>query len=184
MKGALVGALLLSPASALALDKVDDGGDGSFAVLLGGDTAFDGNPATIRLTLQGEGDLVDGEMAGLAVVVPVTWMTTGEESFGISARHSVFELPPSLRLRLLNTLAVRPYADLGLGLVVASSEADSWVLEDREDNAGWMTRAAIGVEIGQTEGVYFVAEPLSAQTYHIGGDYARLGGMLGVGARF
>lgn len=177
-------ALALAPPSALAQQLLNDRGEGSFAVMLGTDTALDGDPATFRLAVQGVGDLIDGSLLGLGVSLPVTWMTYGEDRFGASISRSVFEIPPSLRLRLLSGMPVRPYLDMGLGLVFASSRTDDWVLEQRRSSAGWMSRSAIGVEIGKTDGLMVVAEPFTVQSYHIGGSYGRLGGMIGVGSRF
>jgi hypothetical protein len=167
----------------ITLEEEPDG-DGAFAVFVGTDSAFDGNPATIRLTAQGVGDLIDGDLVSLAAVVPVTFMTGGDDSFGFSSRQTVLELPPSLRARFLSSLPVRPYADLGLGLAAASRSEESWLLEDHENVLGWMTRATLGVELGDEDGLMVMVEPLSWQTYHLGGSYGRLAGMIGVGSRF
>lgn len=167
----------------IELDDEDDG-DGAFGVMVGTDSAFDGNPATIRLTAQGIGDLIDGDLVSIAGVVPVTFMTGGDDRFGFSSRQTMFELPPSVRARFLSSLPIRPYADLGLGLAAASRTEDSWLLEGHENAVGWMTRAALGAELGDTDGLFVLVEPLSWQTYHLGGNYSRLAGMIGLGSRF
>lgn len=176
--------LALTPAVAGARTPAEDGGDSSLSVLLGTDSAFDGNPASLRLRVQGEGDLVDGGVVGLSGLLPITWTTAGEDSFGISTRQSFVEVPPSLRLRLLNQLWIRPYADLGIGLVFASSRGNNFLLEGTDNGLGWMTRSALGLELGATQGVVVSLEPLSWQTYHLGGDYRRFAAMIGIGSRF
>lgn len=175
-----------SAALAFGLQPVEAsaGNSAALSAMLGSDTAFDGDPATFRLTVQGQTDLAYGDVVGLAVAVPVTWMSGGTDGFGIDPRQSVVEVPPSLRLRLLSALPVRPYADLGVGVVLASRPNDGWLLGGHTAVAGWMTRSAIGVEIGGIEGPFFVVEPLSFQTYHLDLDYSRVGLMLGGGARF
>ncbi len=166
--------------------EVDDDEDldaRSFSVLLGSDTGFNDRPATLRLGVQGEGRMLGGEVASLSAVLPITYMTAGQEEFGLSTRQSVLEVPPSLRLRMFSMLPVRPYADAGIGLAFATRDEDNWLLEDHEASAGWMTRGALGVEIGESDGLMVVLEP-SIQTYHLGGSYARFAGMFGIGSRF
>jgi len=180
----IVLALLSTPAHALPPDRRGPVGCESFTVLLGTNTAFDGDPATFRLTLQGDTDLVGGRDARLALAVPVTWMTSGEHRFGVSFRSSVIEIPPSLRLRLLPRLPVRPYADLGLGVAIASTDTGSWLFSDQSQTVGWMTRSAIGLELGDPRGLFFAVEPFSMDTYHLGADSTRVGAMLGLGSRF
>lgn len=174
-----LGCALTAPAVASAQTR-----DTSFGVLIGTDTAFDGDPSTFRLSLQGAGDLTTDDIARLGIVMPLTWMTTGEDTFGISTRHTVVEIPPSLRLSLFHDLPVRPYGDVGLGLAVATDEVDGWPFGETDRNVGWMSRAAIGVEIGSSDGFMVMVEPLSLRTYHIDGTDARLGGMVGVGTHF
>lgn len=183
-RGSVAAALCAVAPAALAATPADDGGDSAVSVLIGTDSAFDGDPATVRIRVQGEADIVDGGGVGLAGVLPITWLTAATDSFGFSARQSVFEVPPSLRLRLLNKLWVRPYADLGVGLVLTTESRDGFLMKSRDNNVGWMTRSAIGVELGATHGVMVQIEPLSAQTYHLGGDFARFSAMIGVGSRF
>jgi hypothetical protein len=177
-------AMWCAATQAYGATPADDGGDSAVSVLIGTDSAFDGDPATLRIRLQGEADIVDGGVVGLAGVLPITWLTAGTDSFGFSTRQSVFEVPPSLRLRLLNNLWVRPYADLGVGMVITTESRDGFLMKSRDNNVGWMTRSAIGVELGATHGVMVQIEPLSAQTYHLGGDFARFSAMIGVGSRF
>lgn len=173
-----------SEAIAAAATPAEDGGDSSVSVMIGTDSAFDGDPATLRLRVQGEGDLVDGAVVGLSGVLPLAWATSGEDSFGISSRQSIIEVPPSLRLRLLNRWWIRPYADLGIGLVFATQNTDTWLFEGRSNSVGWMTRSAVGLELGATHGVIVSVEPMSWQTYHLGGDYSRFAAMVGIGSRF
>ena len=180
---------MLGTTAAHAYPRGPGPGDGpvgreSFTVSLGTNSAFDGDPATFRLTVEGEGDLTRGPDLRLAVAVPVTWMTSGEDRFGVSFASSVFEIPPTLRLRLFPRLAVRPYGDLGLGVAIASTTTDSWLFSDQTNTAGWMTRTALGVDIGDPRGLYVKIEPISMNTYHLGGNSTRVGAMVGVGSRF
>jgi hypothetical protein len=160
--------------------RADERGDAAVTVLLGTDTAFDGNPASLRLTVSGEGDLVRGTGAALAIALPVTVMTAG--SSGPS--QTAVELPPSLRLRLIPRSVVRPYGDLGLGLALLASNEGDGLFADADQTAGLMTRAALGVEIGDPDGLMFVIEPVSVRSYHVGSTYGRAGIMIGGGARF
>jgi hypothetical protein len=164
-----------------------DESTGSFSVLIGAGTAFNDNPETFRLTFEGVGDLTQGNVAEFNVVLPVTWMTSAEDQFGISTRHSAIEVPPSLRLQLLPNAVIRPYGDLGLGVVFTTHTAevgDEWVFPQNERSVGWMTRSALGLQIGDPEGLMFVVEPFSAQTYRLQGGFARVGAMIGLGSRF
>ena len=161
----------------------DQPGDAAVTVLLGTDTAFDGNPASVRLTISGEGDIVRDQGVALAVALPVTIMTAGQ--FGDSvANQTALELPPSLRLRLFPHGIVRPYGDLGLGVAIVSKNANGGLFADASQTVGLMTRGALGLEIGEPDGFMFVIEPISARSYHIGPTYGRFGMMIGGGARF
>src|SRR5688572_28287068 len=161
----------------------DAPGDAAVTVLLGTDTAFDENPASLRLTVSGEGDLVRDESVALALALPVTLMTAGQFGDDV-ANQTALELPPSLRLRLLPRSIVRPYGDLGLGLAVVSKNANGGLFSDANQTVGLMTRGALGLEIGDPDGFMFVVEPISARSYHIGPTYGRFGIMIGGGARF
>jgi hypothetical protein len=159
----------------------------AFAILLGAETAFDGEPATLRLTLSGDMDLTADDKFALALALPMTILTSDEETNGFSFSQTAVEIPPSLRLRLLPEGVVRIYGDLGVGAVVVltSTTADSDKVFDAEERAGFMTRAGIGLEIGpRGSGFTFVVEPLSTRTYYINSTYGALGVMIGAGARF
>jgi hypothetical protein len=162
----------------------DEGGDAAVTVLLGTDTAFDANPASLRLTLSGETDIVRDKDVALAIALPFTIMTAGN-SFNGGVNQTAFEIPPSLRLRLLPHSIVRPYGDLGLGVVfVSENGSGGGLFESHDQTAGLMTRGALGLEIGDPDGLMFVVEPISARSYHIGPTYGRFGVMIGGGARF
>lgn len=160
----------------------DERGDSAVSVLLGTDTAFDSNPASLRLTVSGETDLVRDREVALAVALPVTLITSGNFNAGGSGQ-TAFEVPPSLRLRLLPHSIVRPYGNLGLGVVFVTENGNG-LFESHTQTAGLMTRGALGVEIGEPDGFMFVIEPISARSYHIGPTYGRFGVMIGGGARF
>ena len=173
----LTGLLLASsPASAQAA--------GGASVLLGTSTAFDGDPASLRLSVRGEGDLTDGEILGLSALMPVTIASRGEGSFGLSASQTIIELPPSLRLRLFPEGPVRGYGDLGAGVVVGTSAFDGWFFDDSNSNLAFMTRFALGLEVGSADGLAVIVEPISVGTYHASKQTnGTFGLMLGIGAR-
>jgi hypothetical protein len=152
--------------------------------LVGTDTSFQGSPASFRFTISGEYDAVGNDQMALAIAMPITFVTQGDESFGVSVRHTAFELPPSLRMRFLPTSVVRLYGDFGLGMVVVTSNTtDGWYFL-QDDDVGFMTRFALGLEFGPPRGPMFLLEPLSTRTYWMGDTYGRIGFMAGFGGRF
>lgn len=140
----------------------------------------------MRLSFSGDSDLVVNDKVALALAMPITILTAGEEEAGVSIQQTAIEFPPSLRLRLNPYGVIRPYGDLGLGVVVVltnSSEDSEWVF-DSNQTAGFMTRAAFGFEIGKPgRGFMVVFEPISTRTYYISSTYGALGIMVGLGAR-
>jgi len=176
--------MLAVPAIASAQQDDHEYGAGGVSVLIGTDSTFDGNPWTSRITLEGQGDLVRGTGAALAFALPVTWMSTGRDQFGLG-RQSVLEAPPSLRLRLGPELPVRPFVDAGIGAVFATTHnRNQFLFRDRSEDTGWMTRTAFGLEIGSNQGPMLVVDPVQWQTYHLGRDFSRWGAEIGIGGRF
>jgi hypothetical protein len=153
--------------------------------LLGTDTAFDDEPATVRVTISGDMDLLSKPDWAMALAMPITIVTMGEEEFGVSTNHTALEFPASLRFRFIPEEIIRPYADVGLGAVVVLTNKTDGFLFLEDEHAGLMTRFAVGFEIGPAaRGPMFLLEPVSSRTYFIGSTYTRFGIMLGGGARF
>jgi len=189
-KSAVLGILLAAPAIANAGDydgyhQYHDYGGGSIAILVGADSQFNGTPWGARGTIQLSGDVAQGKDAALAFVLPGTWLSTGHNQFGLG-HTNVIEAPPSLRLRMLPQLPVRPYLDAGIGAVFVTTDdrRDSQLFRTRTQDTGWMTRAVFGLEIGANHGPTFILEPVQWQTYHLGRSYSRWGAQVGLGARF
>jgi hypothetical protein len=152
--------------------------------LFGTDTSFQGGPASFRFTISGEYDATGNDQFALSIAMPITLVTQGDESFGVSIHHTAFEIPPTLRMRLMPTSVVRLYGDFGMGMViVTSSTEDGWYLAQTDD-VGFMTRFAIGLEFGPKRGPMFLLEPISTRTYWMGPTYGRIGFMAGFGGRF
>ena len=161
-----------------------DYGTSAISVLFGTDTSFYGGPASFRLTVSGEYDATGNNQFALAIAMPITVVSQGDEAYGVSIHRLAFELPPSLRMRVLPTGLVRLYSDIGVGMVIVSSSTDdSWYLAQTDD-VGFMTRFAFGLEFGPNRGPMFVLEPLSTRTYWMGDTYGRIGIMAGFGGRF
>jgi hypothetical protein len=158
-------------------------GIGQFGVMLGSDTDWAGGPASFRLTVQSGYDFVGNEKFAVGGDFPVTLVTQGEESFGISTNHTALEFPPSFRFRVSPMSVVRIYIEVGIGLVwVVSNETDGWYIKEDSD-LGFMSRGAIGLEIGKPRGFMFLLEPVSTRTYWMEETYGRLGIMAGGGLR-
>jgi len=189
MKSAVLGMLLAAPAIANAGDydnqSYHDYGGGSVGVLIGTDSQFNGTPWTSRVTFKLSGDILQGTGAAVSFVLPPTWMSTGRTRFGVG-RTNVIEAPPSLSLRLLPELPVRPYLEGGVGAVFVTTgdRGESFLFRSRLQETGWMTRAVFGLEMGANHGPMFLLEPVQWSTYHLGRDYSRWGAELGVGGRF
>lgn len=172
----LLAAALLSSTTALAGPT-----DGSVSVLLGTSTAFDEDPETLRLSLRGETPSAGGEVLGASFLLPVTVVTHGEDSFGIDTQYTLVELPASVRLRLLPDKVVSIFGDAGLGLAIGTRNVDSWFGDDTDSSTAFMTRTALGAEIGDPDGLAFVIEPASLSTYHTTDAFqADYGLMLGL----
>jgi hypothetical protein len=188
--GWLVGGLLVSTGawaqtvSPPAEPPPPDYGTSAIGVLIGTDTSFQGGPASFRFTISGEYDATGNDQFALAIAMPVTIVTQGDEVFGVSVDRTAFELPPSLRVRVMPDEVVRIYGDVGMGMVIVASRADdAWYLAQTDD-VGFMTRMAIGLEFGPTHGPMFLLEPISTRTYWMGDTYGRIGVMAGFGGRF
>lgn len=185
MKVALLGALFGLSTAAQAQDRYyHDYGPGSISVLVGTDSQLTGDPWTARVSLDLEGDIGRGTGAALGFALPAAWVSTAQDRFGVG-NASVFEVPPSLRLRFLPETPVRPYFDAGIGAVLITSQTNkSFLFRNRRDQTGWMTRAAFGLEIGSNHGLMLQLVPVTWSTYHLGRDYDRWGAMIGLGGRF
>lgn len=160
-----------------------DDDDDYVQVLLGTNSAFDGNPATMRLSLRGERGLSHGPTVGSAFVLPVTITTSGETGFGLSTRQTLIEIPLSLRGRLFPNGTVRPYGDIGAGVAFGTSRLDGWFFDTSDAGVAFMTRTALGLEIGNPHSWSLVVEPVSWANY-LADRQARAtwGFMLGVSA--
>jgi len=158
-------------------------GIGQFGVMLGSDTAWDGGPASFRITIQSGYDIVGNEKFAIGGDFPTTLVTQGETSFGVSTNHTALEFPPSFRFRVSPMKVFRLYVEVGIGLVwVVSNETDGWYI-DEQSKLGFMTRSAVGLEIGKPRGFMFLLEPLGTRTYWMKETYARVGIMAGGGLR-
>lgn len=138
----------------------------SFSALVGTSTAFDGDPASLRLSLRGDVGIAHNDTLGASVLVPLTISTTGESGLGFSSQQTVFELPVSFRGTIFPHGKVRFYADAGAGLAWGTSRFDGWFIDATETNAVFMTRTALGLELGPAESLSFVVEPASWRTFY------------------
>jgi hypothetical protein len=144
---------------------VADDGDDYLHVLLGTNSAFDGNPASMRLSVRGELGLSHGPTLGASVLIPVTVTTTGESGFGFSSRQTLVEIPLSLRGRLFPNGTIRPYGDIGAGIAVGTGRFGGWLFDTSDRGAAFMTRTALGLEIGNPQSVSLAIEPVSWANY-------------------
>ncbi len=145
------------------------------------------DPATLRLAIRAEIPVVEGEVGGLGVVMPIELATSGDDGFGFSTRSSALELAPSLRGRLFPQSVVRPYLDAGFGLVHRFSQTETWFGNASRSRSTAMFRSGLGVEIGGTEPgtVAFVLEPIGFRHYGLDGDGAdRVTFLAGIQAGF
>lgn len=146
----------------------------SVSMLVGASSALDDDPASLRLSVRGDLGLVHNDTAGLSVLVPVTVASSEESGLGLSGDRLTLEIPVSLRGTLLPHGPIRPYGDLGVGVVTGSSI-----------DLVPMTRAAVGLELGPAERVSFVIEPAELRTYYKGDStVSGYSLMLGVVAPF
>ena len=177
----MIAALLTLAAPSFA---EDGGSDGGISVLLGTGTAFDGDPASLRLSLRGEAGPSDGDVVAISFLLPVTIATRGESGFGVSVQDTLLELPPSLRVRFLPDSPVSLYGDVGAGLAISTRTTDTWFGDSNSSSTAFMTRAGLGLEIGDPDAFAFIVEPASLSTYHTNEQIrASYGLMLGLSAR-
>jgi len=157
----------------------------AFSIGIGAETAFDGEPATFRLALSGDSDFAASDKIAVALAMPISFITNNDEDAGVTRKETVFELPVSFRVRLLPAGIARPYGDVGAGVVVVfSNTIDEEGISDKDQLSGFMTRAALGLELGPAGRGFLVAlEPVSTRTYYLNSTYTALGFMVGVGYR-
>lgn len=137
----------------------------SVSVLVGSSTAFDNDPASLRLSLRGEVGLDHDENFGVAVLVPFTISSYGEDSLGFSSNQTVFEVPVSVRGQLLPHSKLRFNADAGAGIAIGTSRFSGWFIDSSSSATALMTRLALGLEVGPPGGVSLVVEPLEVRTF-------------------
>ena len=171
----LLTSLLFVAGPALADDHV--------SVLVGTNTAFDGDPASLRLSVRPEFGLSAGPMASASLLVPITLTTWGDDGVGFSTSQSLVEVPVSVRGRLFHDKPLRLYGDLGAGVAIGTSRFDGWFVNSTDQSAAFMTRTAVGLEVGNPDALSFVVEPASWTTYAADDAVrARWGMMLGLSA--
>jgi hypothetical protein len=179
----MIGATFLIGLLLAADVAMADDDDDYVHVLLGTNSAFDGNPASMRLSIRGELGLSHGPTAGASVLLPVTITTTGESGFGFSSRQTLVEIPLSLRGRLFPNGTVRPYGDIGAGIALGTGRFDGWFFDASDTGAAFMTRAALGLEIGNPHSISLALEPVSWATYFSDREArATYGFMVGIAA--
>lgn len=173
---------LFATTLAFAVEPISSG----VTLLTGVGATFDGNPASVKLQIQGELPLVPDEAVGLGVVLPLELTSSGESSFGMSASNTMFTFIPSLRVRANNTSVLRVYGDVGVGVAQITADRDYWLFSTTSTRTGWATRVVFGLEIGPAEGgVAVVIEPVDIDTLHFGDAHsAGYTARIGVGARF
>jgi hypothetical protein len=177
----MIAILLLTLGQAHAAPPISKGA----TVLTGVGATFDGDPATLRLQVQGELPIEASDEVGLGVVLGLEGTTSGDQSFGVSTTNTMFTFLPMLRVRALNATPVRFYADGGVGLAQNLAASEGWFLSSSDVRTGWTTRFDVGLELGAPEGgVAFVAEPIGIDTLHFG-DHHAVGytARIGVGLR-
>jgi len=162
---------------------VVDYGTNQVGVMLGTDTSWSNDTPSFRVTLQSGHDVLGNDQFALGGNMPITFVTEGHDEFGISTNNTALEFPPSLRLRLWPNNTVRLYVEVGLGLLwlVTNESTDFYTNEDSD--LGFMTRSALGLEIGKPSGFMLLVEPLGTRTYWMGDTYGRVGFMIGGGLR-
>lgn len=142
-----------------------------------------GDPSSFRFGIRAELPVVSGDVAGVGVVFPLELGTSGDDGFGFQSRNTALELAPSMRGRLIPDSVVRPYADVGFGLVYRFSEVDTWFGSSVDGRTTFMARSALGLEIGGVEegNVALILEPIGYRHYGLDGDgadvYAAMAGI-------
>lgn len=177
--------LVLVLTSTLALAAAPPISSGA-TLLTGIGATFDGDPATVRLEVQGEVPLYPSETIGVGLVLPLEMTLSGQNAFGVTLANSMFTFLPSARLRAANGAPVRVYADAGVGVAVITAKTDFWMFERSTNRIGWATRLVLGFEVGSPEGgIAFVFEPLGIDTLHFEEEHS-VGyvGRIGVGVRY
>jgi len=156
------------------------------SVTVGFGATFDGNPATVRIGIQGEVPLVKDEELGLGLVLPVEFTTSGAKQFGFSPSNALFTFVPSVRVRVFNDDVVRFYGDAGIGVAYVTANSDGWLFDPTRYRTGWATPTVLGLEIGPPEGgIAVMIEPLGIDTLHFGSRHAAgYAARLGVGVRY
>ena len=147
----------------LALSPIAHAGDSgkSIGALIGTNPALDDDPATLRLSFRGEVPFTRAKLLGAYLLVPITLAWTGQGSVSLDPGSTIVEIPLSARLRLFPSSPVRLYGDLGTGVAFGSG----WFVDDPDAAAAWMTRAALGFEVGPPEKWLISVEPLEALTF-------------------
>ena len=158
--------------------------DSSAEIVLGaGAVPGTGDPSTFRFGFRAELPVASGDVAGAGVVLPIEFGTSGEDGWGFQARYTAMELAPSMRGRLFPDSVVRPYGDLGLGIVYRFSDVDTWFGSVDSAQTAFMARSALGIEIGGRDpgSVALVLEPIGYRHYGLDGDgadvYAAMAGI-------
>lgn len=166
-----------------ALADVPSSGTADFVLGVGA-VPGTGDPSSLRIGLRGELTALSGDVGGIGVVLPVEFGSSSDQGFGIETRNSALEIAPSVRLRLFPEFAVRPYLDLGLGLVHRFGSVDTWFGSAESNRTTFMARSALGVAIGGSEpsGVALILEPIGYRHYGLNRDdgadvYAAMAGI-------
>lgn len=162
---------------------VVDYGTSQVGVMLGTDTSWSERSPTFRVTLQSGHDVFGNDQFAIGGNMPITYVTEGSEEFGISTNNVAFEFPPSLRLRLWPNNTVRLYVEIGVGLVWLWRNQSTDFYTNEDEDLGFMTRSALGLEIGKPSGFMLLVEPLGTRTYWLSDSYGRVGIMIGGGLR-
>ena len=171
--------LLFATAPAQAQDVT-----GGASLMFGTSTSLKGDPALLRMSVRGEGEIANAGIVNLNFLLPVTIATQGQDNIGLSASQTIIEVPPSLRVRVLPRFPVGFYGDVGAGAVIGTTSFDGWLFDEASSNLGFMTRFATGMEFGSPEGLALIVEPISVGTYHSSQQTIPvLGAMIGLGAR-
>ncbi|MEQ1508519.1 MAG: hypothetical protein ABMB14_40180 [Myxococcota bacterium] len=148
---------------------------GSGSVLIGAGAApGSGDPSTFVIGLRGEVPVATGDVLGLGIVFPLERASSGADAFGFTTTHMALEFAPSIRGRLLPGSVVRPYGDIGFGVVHRFSEIDSWFGDVTDNRTTLMARSALGLEIGGIEpgSVSLILEPIGYRHYGLDGSGA------------
>lgn len=179
--------VVLAASPSLADDRLAMGGG---SVMVGPDYMADGSLDKLRLSMRGEGALLEGDVVGLALVLPVDLSTSGPNGYGVRSSHTLVEIAPSFRARLLPGAIVRPYADIGVGPWLQAVRRDVVFDEDTNRRSGWVATAGLGLELGSTRAgsAALIVEPLRLRTYTATGSNQQIrsgiSGMVGVGLRY